>query len=240
MFGLHGFVELLKSLCKFLLLALVTFWLFYLLREPYLALGELPLGQGVVSALAMIVLVFASLSATTLLVAMLDVPYQKWDHIKKLRMTRQEMKDESKESDGNPEVRAKIRRLQQEASNRKMLSDVKTSDVIVINPTHYSVALKYNKSGDGAPVVVARGVDHMALHIREIAKQNGIPLFRGVALARSLYHNVNLQEEIPLELYNAVAQVLAYVFQLREFKAGNASEPIKPDNLPVPIAGGLT
>ena len=155
-------------------------------------------------------------------------------------MTPQEMKEEAKESDGNPEVRAKIRRLQQEAASRKMLSDVKDSDVIVINPTHYSVALKYNKEGNGAPVVVARGVDHMALHIREIGKQHGVPLFRGVALARSLYFNVKLQDEIPLELYNAVAQVLAYVFQLRDFKAGNASEPIRPDNLPVPTAGRLT
>lgn len=239
MFGLHGLVELLKSLCKFILLALVAFWLFYLLRESYLALGTLPLGQAVKSALMMITLVFATLSATTLFVAMLDVPYQKWDHIRKLRMTRQEMKEESKESEGNPEVRAKIRRLQQEAASRKMLSDVKDSDVIVINPTHYSIALKYNQSGSGAPVVVARGVDHMALHIREIARQHDVPLFRGVALARALYFNVKLQEEIPLELFNAVAQVLAYVYQLQEFKAGNASEPVKPDNLPVPGAGRL-
>ena len=237
MFGLHGLVELLKSLCKFVLLGIVTFWMYYLLRESYLALGTLPLGQAVISALFLIATVFATLSATTLLIAMLDVPYQKWDHIRKLKMTRQEMKEESKESDGNPEVRAKIRRLQQEAASRKMLSDVKDSDVIVINPTHYSIALKYNKSGNGAPVVVARGVDHMALHIREIAKQHGVPLFRGAALARSLYFNVKLQDEIPLELYNAVAQVLAYVFQLREFRAGNASEPVRPDNLPVPLTG---
>ena len=240
MFGLHGFVELLKSLCKFILLGLVTTWLFFVMREGYLSLGTVPLTEAIISALFMIAFVFLALSATTLIVAMLDVPYQKWDHIKKLRMTPQEMKEEAKESDGNPEVRAKIRRLQQEAASRKMLSDVKDSDVIVINPTHYSVALKYNKEGNGAPVVVARGVDHMALHIREIGKQHGVPLFRGVALARSLYFNVKLQEEIPLELYNAVAQVLAYVFQLRDFKAGNASEPIRPDNLPVPTAGRLT
>lgn len=234
MFGVQGLVELLKSVAKVALLFLVTLWLFYLMRERYLLLGTLPTGQGVGSAVAMIAIVFSVLSATTIAVALIDVPYQKWDHIRKLRMTRQEMKEETKESDGNPEVRAKIRRLQQEASNQKMLTDVKTSDVIIINPTHYSIALKYNTEGEGAPVVVARGIDHMALQIRETAKSHDVPLFRAASLAQSLYYNVKLHDEIPIDLYKAVAQVLAYVFQLKEYRSGNASEPLLPDQLPVP------
>lgn len=234
MFGVQGLVELLKSVAKVSLLFLVTWWLFFLMRERYLLLGTLPTGQGVASAVTMIAIVFSVLSATTIVVALIDVPYQRWDHIRKLRMTRQEMKEETKESDGNPEVRAKIRRLQQEASNQKMLTDVKTSDVIIINPTHYSIALKYNTEGEGAPIVVARGVDHMALQIRETAKSHNVPLFRAASLAQALYYNVKLQQEIPIDLYKAVAQVLAYVFQLKEHRSGNASEPLLPDQLPVP------
>jgi flagellar biosynthetic protein FlhB len=237
MFGLQGLVELVKSVLKVLLLLVVTLWLFLILTERFLLLGSLPIEQAVSSALGMIVGIFTILSATTLLVAAIDVPYVKWDHIRKLRMTRQEMKDESKESDGNPEVRGKVRQMQQETANRKMLSDVKDSDVVIINPTHYSVALKYDLEGERAPVVVAKGVDHLALTIREVAKEHNVPLFRNVLLARTLYHNVEVEQEIPVDLYNAIAQVLAYVFQLRDFKNGSASEPAYPEFLPLPEAG---
>ncbi len=234
MFGLQGLMELVKSMLKVLLLLAVAVWLFYLLKERYLLLGALPAGHAVTTALSMIVVVFATLSATTLLVAAIDVPYVKWDHIRKLRMTRQEMKEESKESDGNPEVRSKIRQMQQETANRKMLSEVGNSDVVIINPTHYSGALKYDVEGDKAPVVVAKGVDHMAMSIREIARQNDVPLFRNVMLARSLYHNVKMEHEIPVDLYNVIAQVLAYVFQLRDFRNGDAAEPVYPEFATVP------
>lgn len=237
MFGIQGLVELTKSVLKVLLLLVVALWLFYVFTDRYLILGSLPAGQAVSSALTMIVVVFATLSATTLLIAAIDVPYVKWDHIRKLRMTRQEMKEESKESDGNPEVRGKIRKLQQETANRKMLTEVKNSDVVIINPTHYSVALKYDLDGERAPVVVAKGVDHMAMSIRELARQHDVPMFRNVLLARSLYHNVNLDQEIPVDLYNAIAQVLAYVFQLRDFKNGSAAEPVYPEFLSLPKPG---
>lgn len=238
MFGLQGLMELIKSVLKVVLLLLVTWWLYYLISDQYFVLGSLPSGQGVSKALGMIIIVFTTLSATTMVIAAIDVPYVKWDHIRKLRMTRQEMKEENKESDGNPEVRSKVRQMQQEVANRKMLSQVKDSDVVIINPTHYSVALKYDLEGISAPVVVAKGVDHMALAIREIANKNNVTLFRNVLLARTLYHNVDTDQEIPVDLYNAIAQVLAYVFQLRDFNQGTALEPEFPDYLPIPGLAG--
>ncbi|MEM7258856.1 MAG: flagellar biosynthesis protein FlhB [Pseudomonadota bacterium] len=237
MFGLQGLMELIKSVLKVALLMLVTWWLFYIMAERYLMLGSMPPAQGVATALGMIIVIFSTLSAATMLVAAIDVPYVKWDHIRKLRMTRQEMKEESKESDGNPEVRGKVRQMQQEVANRKMLTDVRNSDVVIINPTHFSVALKYDLEGQSAPVVVAKGVDHMALAIREIAREHDVPMFRNVTLARSLYHNVKMQQEIPVDLYNAIAQVLAYVYQLRDFKNGEAMEPVYPEFLSLPNIG---
>ncbi len=234
MFGLQGLVELLKSLAKFSLLAGAGWLLFQTLQRQYIELGQLPLMPSVGAATHLMGVVFASMSATLIVVALIDVPYQKWDHIKKLRMSHQEIKEESKETNGNPEVKGRIRRLQQEAANRKMLIDVKTSDVIIVNPTHFSVALRYDTEGSGAPVVVAKGVDHMALRIREVAKAHDVPVFQAPLLARVIYHQVKLQAEIPQDLYLAVAQVLAYVFTLKQYKAGNAEEPEIPSELSIP------
>lgn len=234
MFGLQGLVELLKSMAKFGLLAAAAWILFQTLQRQYIELGQLPLMPSVGAAANLMGIVFASMSATLLVVAFIDVPYQKWQHIKKLRMSHQEIKEESKETNGNPEVKGRIRRLQQEAANRKMLIDVKTSDVIIVNPTHFSVALKYDTEGTGAPMVLAKGVDHMALRIREVAKAHDVPIFQAPLLARVIYHQVKLRAEIPQDLYLAVAQVLAYVFTLKQYKAGNAEEPKVPSELSIP------
>lgn len=235
MLGLQGLVELLKAILKFLLLALVSWALFYSLEYRYLALSTQPLEQGVINAVNLMALVFFTLSAATLLISMLDVPYQKFEHTRKLRMSLQEVKEEQKESDGNPEVRGRIRRLQHEAANRKMLVAVKTADVIITNPTHYSIALSYDQNGKEAPVVVAKGVDHMAMHIRKIAIEHKVPLFRAPVVARSLYRHVELDQEIPAELYGAIAKILAYVFQLEEYRANSKAEkPLMPVSLPVP------
>ncbi len=234
MFGLNALIELVKAMAKFLLLGLVAWWLFHTLAERYLQLGQKPVESAIISGTWLMVLVFGTLSVALIVVVLIDVPYQKWDHKRKQRMTKQEVKEESKETNGNPEVRGKIRRLQQEAANREMLVSVKTSDVIIVNPTHYSVALKYNQSSSGAPTVVASGIDHMALRIREIAREHEVPMFRAPLLARLLYRKVQPGEEVPTELYVAVAQVLAYIFQLQEYRSSGGSQPVRPEQLSIP------
>jgi len=234
MFGMQGLAELLKSLAKFLLLAGISILLYQQLKYSYFNLGRLPMQHAIAQAMDLIVLVFLGLTAGLILMAIIDLPYQRWEHKRKQRMTRQELKEESKETNGNPETKAKIRRLQEEAANRKMLVDVKTTDVIIVNPTHYSVALKYEKSGDGAPIVVARGIDHMALRIREIGRAHGVEVYSAPLLARVLYHKVRVGQEVPVDLYLAVAQILAYVYQLDRHQRGEGAEPVRPDSLPIP------
>jgi len=167
------------------------------------------------------------------IVAVVDVPYQRWSYAKKLRMTFQEVREENKEQNGNPEVKAKVRQMQQANANRKMLLDVPDADVIIVNPTHFSVALRYDDNLV-APVVVAKGVDHMALKIREIAKHNKVEIFSAPPLARALYRHSDIGETIPSELYLAVAQILAYVLQVKEASFSDRRRLIRPGNLPVP------
>jgi flagellar biosynthesis protein FlhB len=168
------------------------------------------------------------------LVAAFDVPYQLWSHAKKLRMSKEEVKRESRENDGDPQVKARIRAQQRAASRRRMMSKVPLADVIVTNPTHFAVALKYADGEMRAPKVVAKGVDLVAARIREIARENNVPLLEAAPLARALYHNVELEHEIPGALYGAVAQVLAWVYQLRRFKEDGGVKPDEPENLEVP------
>ena len=234
MFGLQGLVELLKALLKFILIGSVAVLLIQSLTERYLRLGQASLEAGLQEGMWLLTLVFVVLSATLIIVALIDVPYQKWSHIKKLRMTRQEVKEEHKESNGNPQLKSRIRQAQMEVANRRMLTAVPDADVVIVNPTHYSVALAYNRDGGGAPKVLAKGVDHMALKIREIAKENNIALFEAPPLARALYYHTDVDQEIPEGLYLAVARVLAYIFRMRDEAKGNAPPMDKPVDLPVP------
>ncbi len=234
MFGLQGLVELLKALVKFLLLGAVALLLLHLLSEQYIVLGQAPVLQGIQAGVQLILLVFLVLALTLGLIAGVDVPYQKWNHMRKLRMTVQEVKQESKETEGNPEVRGKIRSLQQEMAQRRMLQDVPNADVVIVNPTHFSVALRYDERNQSAPRVVAKGVDFLALKVREIAAANDVPVFSAPPLARALYHHTEIDQEIPGELYLAVAQVLAYVYQLKTGAGGRGKPPVKPTDLPVP------
>jgi flagellar biosynthetic protein FlhB len=164
----------------------------------------------------MIMVALVLLSATLVLIAAIDVPYQLWSHNKQMRMTKQEVKDESKETDGRPEVKARVRQLQREVSQRRMLQDVPDADVIITNPTHYSVALKYDKHGSGAPRVVAKGQDLIALKIRSIAIEHDVAIYEEPPLARALHGTTEIGDEIPGPLFLAVARVLAYVYHLRK------------------------
>ena len=149
-------------------------------------------------------------------------------------MSRQELKDEVKDTEGKPEVKGRIRQLQREMAQRRMMSNVPDADVIITNPTHYAVALKYNPEKMATPIMLAKGGDHVALKIREIAKAHKIEIIESPVLARAIYHTTDVDQEIPAALYMAVAQVLAYVFQLRNFRRGKGEKPTYPRNIKIP------
>lgn len=231
-FSLKGLMELLKALAKFLLLSGVTLLLFYLFHTDMLVLSQFATDEAMRRAAALMLWGFLALSGAMLLVAAIDVPFERWNHLRQLRMTRQEVRDELKETDGRPEVKQRIRTLQREAAQRRMMQDVPHADVVITNPTHYAVALRYSPEGAGAPRVVAKGRDLIARHIRELASAHEVPVFSAPPLARALYAASDIGEEIPQGLYLAVARVLAYVYQLRT--AAPTDYVPRPDDLNIP------
>ncbi len=233
MFGVQSLAQLVMSVLKVVVLGWLSVLMFSLYIDDFLRLGSLPLTEAVNSMFGIIFVIILVLVMSLSIVAVVDVPYQRWSYAKKLRMTFQEVREENKEQNGNPEVKAKVRQMQQANANRKMLLDVPDADVIIVNPTHFSVALRYDDNLV-APVVVAKGVDHMALKIREIAKHNKVEIFSAPPLARALYRHSDIGETIPSELYLAVAQILAYVLQVKEASFSDRRRLIRPGNLPVP------
>lgn len=220
-FSVQGLFELVKSIAKFLLIgAVMGLFLWRHLGEimgfGYQA-GELAIAQ----LFGLVVGIMEWGAAALVLIAAIDAPYQRWQYLRQLKMTRQEVRDEYKQSEGRPEVKARIRRLQQEMSRQRMMEKVPTADVVVTNPTHYAVALKYESARNRAPVVVAKGAGEVAASIRELAAKNRVPLVSAPPLARALYRGVDLDQEIPVPLYAAVAKVLTYIYQLRNWQGGN-------------------
>ena len=215
-FSTKGLVELVKALLKFFLVLGVAVLIYKYLERDVMALITLDVMEGIVRSGNMIMIALVLLSATLVLIAAIDVPYQLWSHNKQVRMTKQEIKDEGKETDGRPEVKARVRQLQREVSQRRMLQDVPDADVVITNPTHYSVALKYDKDGSGAPRVVAKGQDLIALKIRSIAIEHDVAIYEEPPLARALHGTTEIGDEIPGPLFLAVARVLAYVYHLRK------------------------
>lgn len=235
MFGVQAAVELLKSILKFFVVFIVAFSLLSGLFEQILGLSleAIPLNFG--HAVNMLLWMFLALALSIGIIAVIDAPYQVWNHTRQLKMTKQEIKDENKNTEGNPEIKGRIKQTQYEMSQRRMMSEVPNSDVVITNPTHYSIALKYDPNVGGAPQLVAKGIDEMAMHIRTIAKENGVEIVQSAALARSLYYTSEVNQDIPEELYAAVAQVLAFIFQLNEHKKGRAKKPIPVAKiLPIP------
>lgn len=231
-FSAQGGMEFLKTLAKFVFIATAAGTLLLYLSTDVVLLGRLSVEQALGEAGRIIHWVFLVLGGVVAIIAAIDVPFQLWNHQRQLRMTRQEVKDENKQTEGNPETKGRVRRIQQELANRRMMEKVPTADVVVTNPTHYAVALKYDQDADGAPRVVAKGTDLVAAHIREIAAESGVPLVAAPPLARALYYHTRLDQHIPGELYIAVARVLAYVYQLRTAEDG--LEPPPPQDLEVP------
>ncbi|MCW8090371.1 flagellar biosynthesis protein FlhB [Alteromonas sp. ASW11-130] len=235
MFGPNGLVELLKSIAKVFViggLALIAM-LYYEEEAIHLDMEAYP--GNFFHAMEMIAWAFFIMTLGMIPISLIDVPYQKHKHNKELKMTKQEIKDEHKNAEGDPQTKGRIRRLQFQASAKRMMQDVPQADVVVTNPTHYSVALKYDEEGTRAPVVVAKGADELAMHIRKIATANDVPLIPTPMLTRAIYYSTEVNAEIPQKLFMAVAQVLAYVFQLKAFKAGKGKrpKPLKRD-LPIP------
>ena len=231
-FGWAGLMELVKALAKFVVVTAVAAVLLWGLAGELLSLSEEPIRQGLAHASYLVGWSFLALSAVMILIAGIDVPFQLWNHARQLRMTRQEVKDEFKETEGRPEVKGRIRQLQREMSQRRMMEQVPKADVIVTNPTHFAVALKYERRMN-APRVVAKGADLIAKNIREVAKEHGVPLFEAPPLARALYYSTEIDQEIPGGLYVAVAQILAYVYQLKNVMRGGP-EPQAPTDLQIP------
>ena len=224
-FGPNGLNELVKALAKFALVAAASIvWLWYS-SDTLLSLGRQPIRTAVIDALELCGVSLLIVSATLILIALVDVPFQLWNHRKKLKMTRQEVRDELKDTEGRPEVKSRIRMLQQQIANRRIGEEVPKADVVITNPTHFAVALKYTEGAMRAPRVVAKGKDLMASRIRDIARAAGVPLFSAPPLARALYSSTRLGQEIPAGLYKAVAQVLAYIYQLQNVARGAPRVP---------------
>ena len=235
MFGLQSWVELLKSILKVALVAGMAFYLINASKVDLFQLSTDVFPQNIYHSLETLLNFVLLISCTLLIVVAIDIPFQIWQHANQLKMTKQEIKDEYKETEGKPEVKGRIRMLQREAAQRRMMSDVPTADVIVTNPEHFSVALRYNTTTDKAPIVVAKGIDHMALKIREVAREHDIYIIPAPPLARALYHSTELEQQIPDGLFTAVAQVLAYVFQLKQFRKRGGQKPsLKGENMPIP------
>ncbi|WP_340676710.1 flagellar biosynthesis protein FlhB [Paraglaciecola sp.] len=235
MFGMNGLVELLKALAKFVVVALMAYMAMVIFHEEALHIDLELYPLNLFHAMDLISWGFLIMCCALIPIAAFDVPYQAWKHNKEMKMSKQEVKDEHKNSEGDPQVKSRIRRLQYQASAKRMMQQVPTADVVVTNPTHYSIALKYDQMGTTAPTLVAKGVDEMAMHIRKIANAHEVPIVESPMLARAIYYSTEAGHPIPEKLFMAVAQVLAYVYQLKAYKKGRGKRP-KPvrKDLPIP------
>ena len=234
MFSKNSLIELLKAVGKFLVVLFVALAVLSSFQHDILAIANEPLETAIMHSLQVVGWCALWMSCGLILIAMIDVPFQLWDHKQKLMMTKQEVRDEYKASEGKPEVKSRVRQLQREISQRRMMAAVPEADVVITNPTHFAVALKYDESGAGAPILVAKGGDQIALKIREIANEHKVTVLESPALARAVFYSTELDEEIPAGLYMAVAQVLAYVYQIRQHQAGKGKRPGPIPDLPIP------
>ena len=224
-YGKEGFAELLRSLLRVVLVAGVGALVISGAMSKLLAIPRMSLEGAIGTGLDVAAMTLVSIVGSLALLAAIDVPWQKFQHRSKLKMTKQEVRDELKQTEGNPELKARMRQVARQMSQRRMMEAVPTADVVVMNPTHYAVALKYDSGTMRAPRVVAKGVDEMALRIRELATSHRVAVVEAPPLARALYRQAQVDQEIPVKLYAAVAQVLSYVYQLRHWSPGRGEAP---------------
>ncbi|KJF83505.1 flagellar biosynthesis protein FlhB [Photobacterium angustum] len=234
MFSTRSLVELLKSTLK----VCVIFLLLYLYLDANLSrllgMQNLPLKQGVSLILTILFHGILLMGVALLLFGLIDIPYQKWEHAKELKMTKQELKEEFKSNEGNPEIKQRIRQIQQQFARRKIDTAVPKADVVIVNPTHYAVAIKYDTTLSEAPFVVAKGIDEAAMHIQTIAKQHDVEILHSPPLTRAIYHSTQIEQAIPSQLYVAVAHILTYVLQLKAFRQGKGNQPQTLPNFVIP------
>jgi flagellar biosynthetic protein FlhB len=232
--SLHSFVGLGKTMMLAMLLAVVggVYIVGHMSQFASLASDSLPAALS--QLFSLVLTAFALLTVTLAAMAAIDVPYQIISFRNRLKMTVQEVRQEDRELQGDPRLKAQVRKVQREMARRRMMAAVPKADVIVTNPSHFAVALKYMEDRHRAPVVVAKGMDHVATKIRELARAAGVPQLEAPPLARALYQHVELGAEIPAALYTAVAQVLAYIFQLKRYAQGQGPRPVEPTDIDVP------
>ena len=234
MFSGHALIELLKAFAKFLVVLTVALLVLSRYQQELISISKQSLQTAILHSMEIVGWSALWMALGLLLIAAVDVPYQWWENRQKLMMTKQEVRDEFKDSEGKPEVKARIRRLQREMTERRMMQAIPTADVVITNPTHFAVALKYDMARAQAPILIAKGGDFLALKIREIAVSQNVMVLESPALARAIYFSTDLDREIPSGLYLAVAQVLAYVYQLRRFQSGQGRKPDPLKEIPIP------
>ncbi|MFN3544728.1 MAG: flagellar biosynthesis protein FlhB [Thiobacillus sp.] len=234
MVSAQGLVELVKSLAKVGLLGGVATWLIWVNMEAIFSLSLEEPKTAIAHMGDIIGKIFLLVSGAMIFVVLIDLPFQIWHHLKQLRMSKEEVRREYKENEGDPHLKARIRQQQREVARRRMMAEIPTADVVVTNPTHYAVALKYTEGKMRAPRVVAKGADLVAAKIREVAAEHNVPMLEAPPLARALFRHTDIGDEIPATLYTAVAEVLAYVFQLRHYREAGGAYPEVPTALPVP------
>jgi flagellar biosynthetic protein FlhB len=234
-FGPQGLIELTKALVKFIVIGVISVLVIWSLRDRFLTLGTQDVNVAMVALGELVLWIFFTISASLILIALVDVPFQRWNHTRQLKMTKQEVKDESKDTEGNPEIKGRVRKVQFEMSQQRMMQNVPDADVIITNPTHYAVALKYDQADAGAPTLVAKGTDLIAQQIRTVAEANEVPVISAPPLTRAVYFSTEIGDEIPSGLYFAIAQVLAFVFQMRRYKRqGGAKPQLNLEDLTIP------
>lgn len=234
LFSTQSLAELIKAIAKSLLVGSVAYWVISANVASIMSLMSEPVGSALPHMMRLVADCCMLIIASLLVVAALDVPYQLWSYYKKLRMSREDLRQEHKESEGDPQIKAQIRRQQQQMARRRMMTEVANADIVVTNPTHFAVALKYTDKEMRAPRVVAKGTDLLALRIRAIGKENNVPILEAPPLTRALYRHTKLGDEIPAALYAAVAEVLAWVYQLQRWNSEGGIAPNVPVDLPVP------
>jgi flagellar biosynthetic protein FlhB len=234
MFSIQGPIQLAMSVAKTMVVGGIGGVAIWRSKDELLGLATQPLGAALADALHLVAVCCGTTVAGMLVLAGLDVPYQLWQYNKKLRMTKEEVKREHRENEGDPHVKGRIRQQQRAIARRRMMAAVPKADVVVTNPTHFAVALQYTDGEMRAPKVVAKGVNLVAARIRELAAEHNVPLLEAPPLARALYHNVELEREIPGSLYSAVAEVLAWVYQLKRFRSEGGAFPAAPVDIDVP------
>lgn len=234
MFSTHGLMEMVKAVLKSTLVGGVGALVLWNNKEQLFHLMVVPLETGIREFSSTVAFAALMIVSSLALLALLDVPFQLWQYNKKLRMSKEELKRESKEQEGDPQLKGRIRSMQREMARRRMMAEVPHADVVVTNPTHFSVALKYDAERMAAPVVVAKARGEAALKIREIAREHEVPLLEAPPLARALYRHCELEQPVPAALYTAVAEVMAYVYQLDQATKEGGPLPQLPTDLSVP------